>query len=204
VTDEDTTDPIAGTCVLVEDAAGFDNVGFTFTDDAGAYSIAVRPGEYLVRFIDCERDEYVPEYYDDVTEEADATEIVLAADDVVTGIDAALAPGCPGWASYPGNQILGTAGPDELVGTAGTDVICGFGDDDSLTGGGGDDIVLGGNGDDVIRGAADADRLEGGRGRDSLFGGLGRDFLDGEGGRDRCNGGAGNDRLRSCETRVGG
>jgi Ca2+-binding RTX toxin-like protein len=204
VTDEDTTDPITGACVVVQDAAGFDNSAFALTDDAGDYSTAVRPGEYVVWFVDCDRDAYVPEYYDDAPQAADATEVTVAADTLVSGIDAALTPGCPGWASYSDSQILGTAGPDELLGTAESDVICGFGDDDTLTGGQGRDILIGGAGDDALQGAADADDIFGGAGRDSLFGGLGRDLLDGDAGHDRCNGGAGNDRLRSCETRVGG
>lgn len=203
VTDQDTSDPIAGACVFVGDASGFDNSGFALTGEDGSYQAAVRPGEYIVQFFDCQRDAYIPEYYDDVAGEGDATEIEVAADDVVAGIDAALGPGCPGWASFSDNQILGTPDADELVGTSGPDVICGFGGDDTLSSGGGADVVLGGTGDDTLRGAAGNDRLHGGRGRDSLFGGLGRDFLHGDRGRDRCNGGAGTDELRSCETRIG-
>ena len=204
VTDQDTSDPIAQICVFVSDAVGFDSSGSALTGDDGRYRVPVRPGEYIVEFFDCQRDAYVPEFYDDVADEGDATEINVMADDTVTGIDAALAPGCPGWASFSDSQILGTANADELVGTSEPDVICGFGDDDTLHGGGGADVVLGGTGDDTLRGAADRDRLYGGRGRDSLFGGLGRDFLHGNLGRDTCSGGAESDELRSCEIQVGG
>jgi Ca2+-binding RTX toxin-like protein len=204
VTDADTTDPIEGACAIVSDAAfGDRNGGFAFTDADGEYRIALRPGEYTVHFFDCERDAYQDEFWDDVTDEADATEIVVTDGGVESNIDAALAPGCPGWASSDRNQILGTSADDDLDGTGDADVICGFGGDDVLNGLGGRDVLLGGAGSDELRGAAGQDAIFGDRGDDELFGGAGRDFLAGGRGHDRCNGGAGNDRLRSCEIRIG-
>jgi Ca2+-binding RTX toxin-like protein len=204
VTDDDTTDPIEGACAIVSDAAfGDRNGGFAFTDADGEYRIAVRPGEYTVHFFDCRRDAYQDEFWNDVTDEADADEVVVADGVVESNIDAALAPGCPGWGSSDRNQILGTPGDDPLTGTPDDDVLCGFGGDDVLEGLAGRDVLIGGAGADELRGAAGSDGIFGGRGNDELFGGQGRDFLSGGHGRDRCNGGAGNDRLRSCEIRVG-
>ena len=185
MTDEATTDPIAGACVLVTDAAfGEQNSAFFFTGDDGAYRVAVRPGEYFVQFFDCQEDAYVVEWWDDVAEVTDATEIVVTDGSVTTGVDAALTPACPGWGSSGRNQIVGTPDGDELVGTSEPDVICGFGGDDTLSGKEGRDNLFGGRGDDILRG------------------GLGADFLSGDRGRDRCIGGDGNDRLRSCEIEV--
>ena len=104
-------------------------------------------------------------------------------------------PTCPGHASDPRNQIVGTAGADVLVGTAGADVICGLGGNDTLNGRGGNDLLIGGGGNDLLLGRAGADTARGGSGRDVLRGGGGRDRLFGGVGNDRLYGGPGNDRL---------
>jgi RTX calcium-binding nonapeptide repeat (4 copies) len=104
-------------------------------------------------------------------------------------------PTCPGHASDPRNQVIGTGGADVLTGTAAADVICGLGGNDTLTGLGGDDLLIGGGGADLLRGRAGADTLRGGRGRDELRGGGGADQLFGGAANDRLYGGAGNDHL---------
>jgi Ca2+-binding RTX toxin-like protein len=114
---------------------------------------------------------------------------------------------CPGFATDPRNQVVGTAGADVLNGTGGADIICGLGANDVLNGRGGNDLVLGGAGADVGRGGAGRDTVQGASGRDRLFGGgaddlllggAGPDRLDGGPGDDRCIGGPGRDRTIRC------
>jgi len=133
---------------------------------------------------------------------------------------------CPGFASDPRNQIVGSAGSDTLVGTTGDDIICGLGGADTLSGLEGNDLVLGGTGSDILRGGPGSDTLKGGRGNDTIYGGggadtlkgglgndtlyggrgpdqlsggIGRDSLYGGGGTDSCAGGAGTDTKKGCE-----
>ena len=108
---------------------------------------------------------------------------------------------CPGFATDPRNQVVGTSGDDVLVGTGAADIICGRGGRDTLTGRGGNDLLLGAGGSDVLRGGLGNDRLFGGTGRDRLFGGPGRDLLHGGPGRDFGAGGLGNDTFRNIEIR---
>lgn len=199
VTREDTAAPLEGICVIVVDAVFSSNSNFGLTRVDGTFRIAVRPGEYVVAFFDCERDAYVNEFWDDAATDADATEVVVVADAVVSGIDAALAPGCPGFGGSGLNQIVGTSGADTLLGTTAPDVICGFRGDDTLRGGIARDVLLGGAGDDALRGSDGNDTLIGSIGRDSLFGGDGRDELYGGRDRDLCDGGLGRDFAGSCE-----
>lgn len=200
VTDADSSDPLAGVCVSNTDAAFGDGPGqISLSAEDGTYRLVTRPGEHLVVFVDCQEDAYVPEWWDNAAGSATATEIDVTAGSTTSGIDAALAPACPGFASTNGNQILGTPDPETLPGTDGRDVICGFGGDDVLLGGGGNDIVIGGAGDDTIRGGGDRDRLLGSAGRDALFGGGDRDRMHGGSGRDECDGGGDSDTARSCE-----
>jgi Ca2+-binding RTX toxin-like protein len=199
VTDEDTAAPLDGICVFVVDAVFTTGGSFGFTAADGTFGIAVRPGEYVVAFLDCRRDAYITEFWDGAATDADATEIVVMADEGVTGIDAALAPGCPGFGSSGSNQIVGTSGDDTLVGTTAPDVMCGFGGNDVLRGGGARDVLLGGAGADVLKGNDGHDSLTGNGGRDSLSGGDGRDELDGGRGRDECDGGRDRDFARACE-----
>jgi Ca2+-binding RTX toxin-like protein len=102
---------------------------------------------------------------------------------------------CPGHATDPRNQVVGTSGADVLTGTVGPDVICGLGGSDTLNGLGGKDLLLGGDRADVLRGGLAADRLVGSSGNDRLMGGPGGDRLLGGPGRDRLLGGPGSDRL---------
>ena len=203
VTDEGDASPIEGVCVFAQDVAGFGGQGFALTDGDGDYEVVVRPGEYTVQFYDCARDAHIPEWWDDVARAKDASEVDVATDETVSGIDAALTPACPGWGGRSGNQVLGTSGDDELMGSAQRDVMCGFGGNDHLTGFDARDVLIGGAGEDELRGGANADLVFGGRNADSLFGGPGGDRLTGGRGRDRCDGGTGDDRLRSCEISVG-
>ena len=110
--------------------------------------------------------------------------IVLTA----TAFRVATLPWCPGHASDPRNQVVGTALAETLVGTPGRDVICG---------GGGNDALRGLGGDDLQKGEAGTDRLVGGGGRDFLLGGAGRDTLVAKDGRrDVVDGGTGRDGAR--------
>jgi Ca2+-binding RTX toxin-like protein len=217
VSDADTGSPLQGICVLVVDAvfASGDRVGVSRDD--GSFAIVARPGEYIVAFVDCERDTYVLEFWDGATTDGEATEITVTAGAAVSGIDAALAPGCPGFGSEGGSQIVGTSGADVLQGTPARDVICGSGGDDDVRGGPGNDLLLGNSGDDELRGSTGRDVLRSGSGadllygadgadslnarggRDRLFGGVGWDKLNGGPGDDRCDGGSGTDAGRSCE-----
>ena len=200
VTDEDTAAPLEGICVFVIDAVFPNGGSFGLTAVDGTFRLVARPGEYIVAFLDCERDDYAVEFWDGASTDADATEIVVMADTAVSGIDAALVRVCPGFGSSGLNQIVGTPGADTLLGTAARDVVCGFGGDDVLRGGRARDLMMGGAGADSVRGNDGHDSLFGDSGRDSLFGGDGRDELTGGRGRDECDGGRGQDfAARSCE-----
>jgi Ca2+-binding RTX toxin-like protein len=200
VTDDGTGAPLQGVCVAVADAV-FNGSNLTGTSADGTYRVAVRPGEYIVAFFDCERDAIDVEFWDDVGTESEATEIVVVANLATSGIDAAVRPACPGFGGSDLASLVGTSGPDILTGTAVREVVCGSRGDDVLRGGGGGDVVLGGGGADRVIGGDGGDFLEGGRGPDSLFGGNGRDELNGGRGRpDRCIGGPGRDSVQGgCE-----
>jgi Ca2+-binding RTX toxin-like protein len=199
VTDEVTTAPVEGICVAAIDAVFNQNGNIGVTAADGTFVIAVRPGEYIVGFFDCRRDAYIQELWDDVETDAEATEIEVVADTATTGIDAALAPACPGFGSSGIDQVVGTSGPDTLRGTAARDIICGFGGDDVLRGGGRRDLLFGGRGADLLSGSDGNDSLIGNGGNDSLFGRHGRDELEGGRGHDLCDGGAERDSARTCE-----
>jgi Ca2+-binding RTX toxin-like protein len=199
VTSEDTAAPLAGICVVVIDAVFANNANLGITAVDGTYRVAARPGEYVVAFFDCKRDAYISEFYDGAATDADATELVVVADAAVSGIDAALAPACPGFGSSGMHQIIGTSGADTLLGTTAPDVICGFAGNDVLRGRVASDVLFGGAGADVLTGNDGSDSLIGGSGRDSLFGGDGRDDLDGGRDRDECDGGRGVDLGFRCE-----
>jgi Ca2+-binding RTX toxin-like protein len=204
VTDEGTSTSLRGICVeAVDNLFGEGNGDFTSTAEDGTYRLVVRPSRYLVRFFDCRADDYVPEWWDNATQRADATEIGVVTQTVTSGIDAALTAGCPGYASTDRNQVIGTGAPETLSGTGEDDVVCGLGGDDTLTGIGGRDIMLGGRGADTVRGGSGSDRLFGGHGADALYGAGGQDHLEGNQGRDACYGGPGADRARSCEIEHG-
>ncbi|MGI9384548.1 MAG: cadherin-like domain-containing protein, partial [Methyloligellaceae bacterium] len=113
----------------------------------------------------------------------------------------------------PGNDIVGTEGPDMLLGTIGNDMIDALGGDDvvfaragndivdggegmdRILAGAGDDIVFGGDGADTIFGGAGNDTIFADEGADMVFGGGGNDFVDGGTGADMIYGQAGNDIL---------
>jgi hypothetical protein len=97
---------------------------------------------------------------------------------------------CPGRASSPQPQLVGTNRADVLVGTSKSEIICGGGGKDKIKGGGGRDIIVGGGG---------KDRVNGGGGKDLIKGQGGNDRLRGGSGRDKCLGGKGKDRGNKCE-----
>ena len=202
VTDEGSA-PLGGICVVARDTVFGQSEDFTRTAADGTYELVLRSSTYLVRFSDCRRDNYIPQWWNGVADRADATEIDVTSNSVTSGVDAVLAAGCPGLASLRGNQLLGTSDAETLTGTAGDDVICGFGGNDELVGAGGRDFLIGGAGNDTARGGAGPDRAYGGVGRDSLYGRAGSDLLVGGHGDDVCSGGAGADRARSCEVEHG-
>jgi Ca2+-binding RTX toxin-like protein len=115
--------------------------------------------------------------------------------DLANGFVVQAAPTCPGHASDPRNQVVGTGAADALMGTAGVDVICGLGGNDTISGLGGNDLLVGGAGSDTVGGGTGADTLVGGGGRDTLRGGLGSDEIMGGRGNDLLYGGRGNDHL---------
>lgn len=202
VTVDGTGAPIGGICVDAIDRDLF-SVQTAVTRADGTYEVVVRGGSYLVSFLDfCDRsDDYIGEWYDDVPfgEPENASPVDVATGDVESGIDAELAPGCPGVATiadmFGFNQVVGTAAPDTLVGTSGDDVLCGLAGGDTLRGMGGVDVLFGGKGRDRIIGGPGDDQAIGGPGKDELLGGSGEDFLVGSRGNDRLRGGRGNDLL---------
>ena len=107
----------------------------------------------------------------------------------IPGLPAGTSKSCPGRASSPQPQLVGTEKADVLVGGNGKEIICGMGGRDTIRAGGGRDLVLAGAG---------KDRVNGGKGNDKLKGQGGLDRLRGGPGRDRCGGGPGRDRGK-CE-----
>jgi hypothetical protein len=98
---------------------------------------------------------------------------------------------CPGRASSPLPQLVGSEQKDELRGGSAKEIICGLGNNDVIRGGGGDDLIIAGSGRDSVNGGAGNDKLLGKSGNDKLRGGPGR--------RDKCVGGKGKDRAARCE-----
>jgi Ca2+-binding RTX toxin-like protein len=199
VTDEVTTTPVEGICVSAIDAVFSRNSNIVVTAADGTFTVVVRPGEYIVGFFDCRRDAYVQELWDDVATDAEATEIVVVAATTTSGIDAAMAPACPGFGTSGMEQVVGTSGPDTLQGTPDRDIICGFGGDDILRGARRRDLLFGGRGADILSGGDGNDSLMGNGGNDSLFGRDGRDELEGGRRHDLCDGGPERDSARTCE-----
>lgn len=93
-------------------------------------------------------------------------------------------PTCPGYATDPRNQIVGTENKDVLPGTPGPDIMCGLGANDTLRGLGDNDILIGGEGNDIIEGGNGVDTITGEGGDDSINGGPSADTLDGGAGYD--------------------
>jgi Ca2+-binding RTX toxin-like protein len=196
VTEEGTGRPLADICVSVQDA-DLDTFSGAVTDEAGAYSVPVRPGVYLVLFEDfCDgSNDHRTEWFDDAPTIAEADEVEVSAPATVP-VDATLARACPGSGSSNRPQFLGTDGPDTFRGGPANEVFCGFGGRDRLIGGGGNDDLSGGDGADLLSGRAGRDFLEGGRGSDTLAGGPDHDALFGDTGDDRLRGGPGKDFCR--------
>jgi Ca2+-binding RTX toxin-like protein len=196
VTEEGTGGPLPDICVSVEDA-DLDTFSGVLTDEAGAYSVPVRPGVYLVLFEDfCDAsNDYRTEWFDDAPTIAEADEVGVSAPATVR-VDATLARACPGSGSSNRPQFLGTDGPDTFRGGPAPEIFCGFGGADRLVGGDGNDRLSGGGGNDRLSGGAGRDFLEGGRGSDTLVGGPNHDELFGDTGDDRLRGGPGKDFCR--------
>lgn len=102
---------------------------------------------------------------------------------------------CPGFASDPRPQIVGTAAPNTLNGTGAAEIICGQGGGDTINGNGGNDLILGGPGQDTLRGNAGNDKIEGAGKNDTILGGTGDDRLRGFNGDDDLSGEEGEDRI---------
>ncbi|MBA4246774.1 MAG: hypothetical protein C0444_00550 [Microbacterium sp.] len=90
VTDEVSTDPIAGLTVYVESRSN-QTGRYVSTDASGNWVSMGLPGasDYTVEFIDY-FDVYVSEYYDGVRREADATRLTATVGETLGGIDASL------------------------------------------------------------------------------------------------------------------
>ena len=94
VTDRATGEPLTGICVQVRGAGDAD--GATVAD--GTYSVTVRPQStagdaapvVTVRFFDCARRWYAPQFFDDNPDGWEAVELPIGAGEQHTGIDAAM------------------------------------------------------------------------------------------------------------------
>lgn len=196
VTEAGTDTPLRHVCVEISDV-DFDAFTFETTDDAGGYRVPVRPGAYVVYFLDgCDASsDHQSEWYEDAKDLGAATEVTVSSSVDASNIDAALDPACPGWGFRNATHVIGTDGPDVLVGGPGDDVLCGLGGKDRIRGEGGRDILIGDVGRDRLVGGDGTDYLSSDTGRDRLFGGDGSDLLEGGNGRDRLVGGAERDRM---------
>jgi Ca2+-binding RTX toxin-like protein len=175
--DWDTSDGIAN--APSDYASAGDTVTFPALDTAETVSVQVN-GDTAV-----EPDETF--FVDLTTPTGDATIGDAQGQGTIENDDAAT---CPGFASDPRPQIVGSAGANELTGTGAGEILCGLGGNDRVRGGGGKDLVLGGAGNDRLAGQAGNDLLKGQAGRDRMNGGRGLD---------RCVGGPGKDVARACE-----
>src|SRR5215203_842140 len=95
----------------------------------------------------------------------------------------------------PGEDIVGTLGPDVIWGTTGDDVIRALGGDDRICGRGGSDLIIAGPGDDRVNAGAGRDLVKGGDGNDRLNGQAGSDDLRGGPNGGCCGSGLTNDEL---------
>ena len=94
VTDENTGAPLEDVCVSVV-SASHDLLGYDVTDASGHYATGGLPaGNHKVGFEDCGGPRgYLFEWYDDQPDFDSADPVAVAADEKVTGIDAALGVG---------------------------------------------------------------------------------------------------------------
>jgi Ca2+-binding RTX toxin-like protein len=189
VTEEGTGNPLGFICVSVFDA-DLDTTSFEVTDGAGAFTVPVRSGRYLLLFEDfCDASsDHRSEWYDNAPDLISADEVEVSAPSEVTLNEVSLARTCPNWGGSNRTQFIGTDGPDMFRGGAGPEIFCGLRGADVLRGAGGRDTLSGGPGPDRLFGGADHDTLLGDKGDDRLRGGPGKDFCRGEAGQDESRG----------------
>ncbi|GAA3547593.1 hypothetical protein [Nocardioides daeguensis] len=83
---------------LTEDGVtGWGPVRFAETQPTGTYVLYAEPGTYRLGFVECAQacadPTYAPEFYDDVATVAEAKDLTVTDNEILPGIDAALAPG---------------------------------------------------------------------------------------------------------------
>ena len=98
--------PIEGVCAQASTATSVGNLATT--DSNGDYAIVLAAaGAYKVQFVDCGRAGFTGEWWNDQPGPATAQVVQVDAGQVVTGIDASLAPGAPGSIS---GRVVNAAG----------------------------------------------------------------------------------------------
>ncbi|MGH2693034.1 MAG: hypothetical protein ACRDHM_11130 [Actinomycetota bacterium] len=171
----------AGTQVVdYSDPAKPKRAGFYIGDGSTAWGAYYNPDNGFI-------------YQGDVSRGLDVLQFLAPIPGLPTGGGGTVSPPirtCPGRASSPLAQLVGTEQKDVLRGGSGNEIICGLGKKDTIKGGGGRDIIIAGGGND---------RVNGGAGNDKIVGGGGNDRLRGGSGRDRCIGSKGRDRGSKCE-----
>ncbi len=87
--------PIEGVCAQASTATSVGNLATT--DSNGDYAIVLAAaGDYKVQFVDCGRAGFTGEWWNDQPGPTTAQAVQVDSGQVVTGIDASLAPGAPG------------------------------------------------------------------------------------------------------------
>lgn len=171
----------AGTQVIdYSDPAKPKRVGFYIGDGSTAWGAYYNPDNGYI-------------YQGDMSRGLDVLEFLGPIPGLPTGGEGGPGPTlrtCPGRASSPLPQIVGTESADVLHGGSGNEIICGLGKKDTIKGGGGNDILIGGGGNDTVNGGGGNDKIRGSGGSDKLRGGPGRD---------KCSGGPGRDTGKACE-----
>ncbi|MCP3976861.1 MAG: hypothetical protein GY720_20435 [bacterium] len=189
--------------MCVEAHAGTEMIGAALTDPSGAYSIALPPSAYTIRFDDCSYQVFAGKWFPSASDQAGATPVVVSSEATTDNIDGSVttAVRCDGLVP----TVVGKPVPDHIEGHDATDIVLAGGSHDTIHTYGGDDIVCAGDGNDLITTGDGADRVYGhgghdyiasGSGDDSVRGGSGNDSLITGDGDDNVLGGPGNDTIR--------
>ena len=102
--------PLPDICIDIFDSVTGGFAGWAYSTPSGTYSSMLRPGTYHVEFYDCRgQQNHRAEWFDDQPTRATATDVVVTANAVTSGIDAGLAP------SSVAPQTTITSGPPGIT-----------------------------------------------------------------------------------------
>ncbi|MGZ4737041.1 MAG: carboxypeptidase regulatory-like domain-containing protein [Acidimicrobiia bacterium] len=101
--------PLEGICAQASTSSAVG--GMARTDSNGHYAISLaQPGQYKVQWVDCnDRPQFAGQWWDHQSSAADASPVTVAPGDVVSNVDATLAPGAVGTISGKVTNLNGVA-----------------------------------------------------------------------------------------------